>query len=40
VASYRVLPISQLTHLIVEAEERGTAEAYAAAGTRLLRAGA
>jgi DeoR/GlpR family transcriptional regulator of sugar metabolism len=39
VAAYRVLPISQLTHLIVEA---GTGEdvaaAYAAAGTRLLRA--
>jgi DeoR/GlpR family transcriptional regulator of sugar metabolism len=39
VAAYRVLPIPQLTHLIVEA---GTGEdvatAYAAAGTRLLRA--
>ncbi|MYM30567.1 DeoR family transcriptional regulator [Duganella sp. CY15W] len=41
VASYRVLPISQLTHLIVEAEtSEAAAEAYAAAGTRLLRAGA
>jgi len=41
VASYRVLPISQLTHLIVEAETaEDVAEAYAAAGTRLLRADA
>ncbi|MBV7536935.1 DeoR/GlpR family DNA-binding transcription regulator [Duganella sp. sic0402] len=41
VASYHVLPISQLTHLIVEAETGvDVAEAYAAAGTRLLRAGA
>ncbi|MTV40272.1 DeoR/GlpR family DNA-binding transcription regulator [Duganella radicis] len=41
VASYRVLPISQLTHLIVEADTSAeVAEAYAAAGTRLLRAGA
>jgi DeoR/GlpR family transcriptional regulator of sugar metabolism len=41
VASYRVLPISQLTHLIVEAEAGAElAAAYAAAGTNLLRAGA
>lgn len=41
VASYRVLPISQLTHLIVEAEAgEELAAAYAAAGTNLLRAGA
>lgn len=41
VASYSVLPISQLTHLIVEAATSAeVAEAYAAAGTRLLRAGA
>jgi DeoR/GlpR family transcriptional regulator of sugar metabolism len=41
VASYRVLPISQLTHLIVEAQagEELTA-AYAASGANLLRAGA
>lgn len=39
VASYRVLPISQLTHLIVEADTgEDVAEAYALAGTRLLRA--
>ncbi len=41
VASYRVLPIAQLTHLIVEADTgEDVAEAYAAAGARLLRAGA
>ncbi len=41
VASYRVLPISQLTHLIVEAEAgEELAAAYAAAGANLLRAGA
>lgn len=41
VASYRVLPISQLTHLIVEAEAgEALAAAYAAAGANLLRAGA
>jgi len=41
VAAYGVLPISQLTHLIVEAgTSEEIAEAYAAAGTRLLRAGA
>ena len=41
VASYSVLPISQLTHLIVEAATSAeVVEAYAAAGTRLLRAGA
>lgn len=41
VATYRVLPISQLTHLIVEAATgEDVAQAYAAAGTRLLRADA
>lgn len=41
VASYRVLPIAQLTHLIVEAQtDEELAAAYAAAGTCLLRAGA
>lgn len=41
VASYRVLPVSQLTHLIVEAAtSEDVAAAYAAAGTRLLRADA
>lgn len=40
VAAYRVLLIAQLTHLIVEADtSEDVAEAYAAAGTRLLRAG-
>jgi DeoR/GlpR family transcriptional regulator of sugar metabolism len=39
VASYRVLPISQLTHLIVEAEtSEQVAEAYAAVGASLHRA--
>ncbi|MYM68543.1 DeoR family transcriptional regulator [Pseudoduganella sp. FT55W] len=39
VASYRVLAIPQLTHLIVEADtNEDVAEAYALAGTRLLRA--
>lgn len=41
VASYRVLPVSQLTHLIVEAQTgEDVLEAYAAAGARVLRAGA
>ncbi|MRW92135.1 DeoR family transcriptional regulator [Duganella sp. FT80W] len=41
VASYRVLPIAQLTHLIVEAQTSDDVdEAYAVAGTGLLRAGA
>jgi DeoR/GlpR family transcriptional regulator of sugar metabolism len=41
VASYRVLPIAQLTHLIVEAQAgEELAAAYATAGTKLLRAGA
>ncbi len=41
VASYRVLPISQLTHLIVEAQAgEEPAAAYAAAGANLLLAGA
>jgi DeoR/GlpR family transcriptional regulator of sugar metabolism len=41
VAAYGVLPISQLTHLIVEAgASEEVVEAYAAAGTRALRAGA
>lgn len=39
VAPYGVLPISQLTHLIVEARaSEEVVEAYAAAGTRVLRA--
>lgn len=38
-AHYRVLPIAQLTHLIVEAETADdVAQAYAAAGTRVQRA--
>ncbi|MRX07081.1 DeoR family transcriptional regulator [Pseudoduganella sp. FT25W] len=41
VASYRVLPLSQLTHLIVEADAaEALAADYAAAGVNLLRAGA
>ncbi|WP_373988545.1 DeoR/GlpR family DNA-binding transcription regulator [Duganella sp. BuS-21] len=41
VASYGVLPISQLTHLIVEADAgEELAAAYAAAGAKLLRADA
>jgi DeoR/GlpR family transcriptional regulator of sugar metabolism len=41
VASYGVLPISQLTHLIVEADAgEELAAAYAAAGANLLRADA
>jgi DeoR/GlpR family transcriptional regulator of sugar metabolism len=41
VASYRVLPLSQLTHLIVEAEAGAElVAAYAAAGANLLRADA
>jgi DeoR/GlpR family transcriptional regulator of sugar metabolism len=41
VASYHVLPLAQLTHLIVEAEAgEELAAAYAAAGVKLLRADA
>lgn len=41
VAAYRVLRISQLTHLIVEARtSEDVVSAYAAAGTRVLRADA
>nr|WP_315253750.1 DeoR/GlpR family DNA-binding transcription regulator [uncultured Duganella sp.] len=40
-AHYRVLPIAQLTHLIVEAETADdVTQAYAAAGTRIQRANA